>query len=90
MGSSPLADELELDEYGFSLLCPYPGTEMYDPVKFQSVDWEHADEYSNDFWSTPHLTNQQLKDWQHYLTDKFKNKLTWHNRVLSNAARPPR
>ncbi|MBI3596511.1 MAG: B12-binding domain-containing radical SAM protein [Nitrospirae bacterium] len=79
------ADELEMDEYGFSLLCPYPGTQMYDADKYRSVDWEHADEYSNDFWNSNHLANQQLKEWQRYLTEKFKNKLTWHNRVLNNA-----
>jgi anaerobic magnesium-protoporphyrin IX monomethyl ester cyclase len=79
-----LADELELDEYGFSLLCPYPGTQMYDPDKYKTVDWENADEYSNDFWRTEHLTNQQLKQWQHYLTEKYKDRLTWHNKVITS------
>ena len=80
-----LADELDLDEYGFTILCPYPGTEMYDPVAFADVDWEATDEYSNDFWRTRHLTNQQLKDWQARLTQRFEKKLTWHNRVLNAA-----
>jgi radical SAM superfamily enzyme YgiQ (UPF0313 family) len=79
-----LAESLELDEYGFSILCPYPGTEMYDKEKFKNVDWEHADEYSNDFWRTNHLTNQELKDWQKHLTDKFSEKLTWHNRTIGH------
>jgi len=79
-----LADELELDEYGFTILCPYPGTQMYDQAKYESVDWEHADEYSNDFWQSNYLGNQQLKDWQHYLTEKFKKKLTWHNRAIGH------
>ncbi|HLG29226.1 MAG TPA: radical SAM protein, partial [Candidatus Brocadiales bacterium] len=81
-----LADELELDEYGFSLLCPYPGTQMYDAGKYHSIDWEHADEYSNNFWETNHLTNLQLKEWQNYLTDKFKKKLTWHNRAVGHGS----
>jgi radical SAM superfamily enzyme YgiQ (UPF0313 family) len=79
-----LADSLELDEYGFSILCPYPGTQMYDRKKFADVDWENADEYSNDFWRTRYLSNQELKDWQKYLTDKFKEKLTWHNRAIGH------
>ncbi len=78
------AEELELDEYGFSLLCPYPGTQMYDPEKHGKVDWVHADEYSNDFWRTAHFGNQQLKEWQRYLTEKFSRKLTWHNKVLGH------
>ncbi len=77
-----LADELELDEYGFTILCPYPGTQMYDPERYKSVDWENTDEYSNDFWQTYYLSNQQLKEWQHYLTEKFEDKLTWHNKAL--------
>jgi len=79
-----LAESLELDEYGFSILCPYPGTQMYDKDKFHDVNWEDADEYSNNFWKTNHLSNQELKDWQKYLTDKFKEKLTWHNRAIGH------
>lgn len=77
-----LAEELELDEYGFTILCPYPGTQMYDAEKYKSVDWVKADEYSNDFWQTRYFTNQQLKEKQHYLIEKFKKKLTWHNHVI--------
>ena len=79
-----LADELELDEYGFSLLCPYPGTQMYDPDKYRSINWENADEYSNDFWQTKYLSNQRLKEWQRYLAERFRNRLTWHNRVIAD------
>jgi anaerobic magnesium-protoporphyrin IX monomethyl ester cyclase len=79
-----LADELELDEYGFSLLCPYPGTTMYDPMKFKNVDWEQADEYSNDFWNGDALTNAQLKAWQQRLTQRFSKKLTWHSKVVGH------
>ena len=80
------AEELDLDEYGFTILCPYPGTQMYDPVVAHAdVDWEATDEYSNDFWRTRHLTNEQLKAWQQRLTQKFRNKLTWHNVVLADS-----
>src|SRR5688572_9895278 len=56
-----LAEELDLDEYGFTILCPYPGTQMYDKARFAGVDWQATDEYSNDFWRTDHLTNAELK-----------------------------
>lgn len=76
------AEELNLDEYGFSILCPYPGSVMYDPEKFRRVDWEKADEYSNDFWRTRYLTNERLKEWQANLIKKFAERVTWHNKVL--------
>jgi radical SAM superfamily enzyme YgiQ (UPF0313 family) len=78
------ADELDLDEYGFTLLCPYPGTAMYDPVKFKDVDWEQADEYSNDFWNGSALSNAEFKAWQQRLATRFSKKLTWHHRVLGH------
>jgi len=78
------AEELEMDEYGFTILCPYPGTQMYDPSTATSIDWATADEYSNDFWRTNHLTNAELKAWQARLTAKFAEKLTWHNKQLEN------
>jgi anaerobic magnesium-protoporphyrin IX monomethyl ester cyclase len=76
------AEDLELDEYGFTILCPYPGTHMYDSKNHTSVDWENTDEYSNDFWQTKYLSNQKLKEWQYYLTEKFRDKLTWHNKAI--------
>ena len=79
-----LCEELDLDEYGFSLLCPYPGTEMYSQSKFASVNWDKADEYSNDFWRNDHLSNEELKRWQRHLTDRFKHKLTWHNKMVGH------
>ncbi|HDO25180.1 MAG TPA: radical SAM protein, partial [Nitrospirae bacterium] len=77
-----LADELELDEYGFTILCPYPGTQMYDQQEHGSTDWENTDEYSNDFWRSDHLSNSRLKEWQQYLTERYREKLTWHNKTL--------
>ena len=78
------ADELDLDEYGFTILCPYPGTKMYhdNPEKFEHIDWSETDEYVNDFWHTNYLSNEELREWQKRLTKKFNDKLTWHNKVL--------
>lgn len=76
------AEELGLDEYGFTILCPYPGTQMYDPKTAVTIDWSKTDEYSNDFWRTKYLTNDELKAWQQRLTTKFAKNLTWHNKVI--------
>jgi len=66
-----LIDEIEPDVVGFTILCPYPGTHYYDPQLHKNVDWEKADEYSNDFWSTPHFTNIELKAKQAYFKTKY-------------------
>ena len=76
------AEELDLNEYGFTILCPWPGTQMYHPKTYANINWEKTDEYSNDFWRTKYLTNEQLKKWQKRLTERFSNRLTWHNEAL--------
>ena len=66
-----LIDEIKPEVVGFTILCPYPGTNFYDPVKHEGVDWEKADEYSNDFWNTDHFTNIELKSQQAYFKTKY-------------------
>ena len=66
-----LIDEIRPDVVGFTILCPYPGTALYDPAKHQNVDWEKADEYSNNFWHTDHFTNIELKAQQAYFKTKY-------------------
>jgi anaerobic magnesium-protoporphyrin IX monomethyl ester cyclase len=83
-----LGEELGLDEYGFTILCPYPGTTMYDPVKHKDIDWGATDEYGNDFWETPNLTNKQLHEQQHRLVTKFKDNICWHNNLLLEGNNP--
>ena len=78
------AEELDIDEYGFTILCPYPGTQMYalEPSRFKNIKWEETDEYSNTFWKTNYIDNETLRNLQLQLVDKFKNKLTWHNKTV--------
>ena len=80
------AEELEIEEYGFTILCPYPGTTMYEDNKseFKDTDWSNTDEYINDFWYTKYLSNKQLREWQSKLVNKFKNKITWHNKIIED------
>jgi radical SAM superfamily enzyme YgiQ (UPF0313 family) len=75
-------DEIEPDVVGFTILCPYPGTEFYDHEKMKDYNWSVTDEYDNDYWYTEHLTNQDLKNeqarlvakYEHTLCDKLKGK----------------
>lgn len=68
-----LIDEIKPDVVGFTILCPYPGTEFYDHKIHKDVDWSVTDEYGNDFWRSKELTNSQLKNWQHHLTEKYSD-----------------
>jgi anaerobic magnesium-protoporphyrin IX monomethyl ester cyclase len=78
------AEELDLEEYGFTILCPYPGTMMFNenPDKFKDIDWSSTDEYINYFWKTNYVSNERLREWQNRLTKKFMNRITWHNKIL--------
>ena len=77
-------ERIQPDIFGVTITCPYPGTDLYSPEKYSKVDWATTDEYSNDFWSTKYLSNQELKEWQAYLCNKFKGNLSWHNKLLMN------
>lgn len=79
-----LVECLDPEVFGITIVCPYPGTDLYDPARHRSIDWAKTDEYSNDFWATPHLSNADLKGWQKHLTEKFRDRLTWHHKVLEN------
>lgn len=75
-----LVERIRPEVFGVTILCPYPGSDLYDPEKMKGVEWEMTDEYSNDFWSTEHFTNIELKEWQKYLTERFKDRLAWHHK----------
>jgi anaerobic magnesium-protoporphyrin IX monomethyl ester cyclase len=66
-----LIDDIEPDVVGFTILCPYPGTDLYNERMHKNVDWEKADEYSNDFWHTLNFTNIELKAQQAYFKTKY-------------------
>ena len=77
-----LAEEIEPEVFGITILCPYPGTDHHDPVAMRDYDWSRCDEYSNPYWSTPHFSNADLHEIQATLTEKFRASLSWHNRLL--------
>jgi len=69
-----LLDEIKPDVIGFTILCPYPGSDFYSS-KFKDIDWSKTDEYSNTFWCTKNFTNQELKEKQEYFIKKYENIL---------------
>jgi radical SAM superfamily enzyme YgiQ (UPF0313 family) len=81
-----LVEEIHPEVFGITILCPYPGTDHYNPVTMRDYDWESCDEYSNPYWSTPHFTNAELHAVQARLTEKFSEQLAWHNRILRENA----
>jgi anaerobic magnesium-protoporphyrin IX monomethyl ester cyclase len=77
-----LVDEIRPDVFGVTILCPYPGTDFYNPDSMDDYDWTFADEYSNPYWETKHFSNTELKQQQKYLMEKFAATLTWHNKLI--------
>jgi anaerobic magnesium-protoporphyrin IX monomethyl ester cyclase len=77
-----LIRDIDPDIVGFTILCPYPGSDYYEKEKFNNVDWQYADEYSNDFWKTDNFTNTELKKLQEDLSIEFYNKLPYHQREV--------
>lgn len=74
-----LAEKLDANVYGCTILCPYPGTALYSE-KYADVDWSTADEYSNNFYRTQHFSNEELKALQAEFMNKFKDRLVWRQR----------
>ena len=79
-----LIDECDPDVFGICVLCPYPGTTYYRP-EFDLIDWSQVDEYANTFWSTENMTNEELRNEQARLMEKYKNKLATNFRKKSQS-----
>lgn len=83
-----LVEKIEPDVFGVTIICPYPGSDLYDHKKFSEIQWDKTDEYSNDFWETEHFSNKELKNIQNYLVEKFENNLAWHSRLVLEGRKP--
>jgi radical SAM superfamily enzyme YgiQ (UPF0313 family) len=78
--SLKFAEKLDPDIVGCTVLCPFPGTQLYNHEKFGETDWSLQDEYSNTVWSTENFSNEDLKAMQAEFTEKFRNKLCWRQK----------
>jgi anaerobic magnesium-protoporphyrin IX monomethyl ester cyclase len=77
-----LVQRIDPEVFGVTILCPYPGTALYEHDKFKDIAWNETDEYSNDFWETEFFSNAELKGWQDRLAERFEEKLVWHNKEI--------
>ena len=75
-----LATEIDADEYGFTILAPYPNNVIFEPEMLDTLEWDKVDEYGNKTTKTKHLDNDQLHDFQTYLTDKFVAKMCFRQK----------
>jgi len=71
-----LMKSIEADVLGVTILCPYPGSIIYDHNSMKNIPWEDTDEYSNDFWQTSYFLNSKLHALQEDLIKNFHNCLT--------------
>lgn len=80
-----LIDKIDPDYVGFTILCPYPMTQIYEEHKeklhLDKIDWSTMDEYSNPIWFTPMFSNQELHEIQRRLVDKYKDKRVYRHRI---------
>jgi len=77
-----LVERIQPEVFGVTIICPYPGCDLYNSETMRDYDWSKTDEYSNPYWRTKYLTNAELHQWQERLTTRFSHSLAWHNRVL--------
>jgi radical SAM superfamily enzyme YgiQ (UPF0313 family) len=70
-----LIQEVEPDVVGFTILCPYPGSDFYVPEIHTDIDWSVTDEYGNDFWHNNEYDNAGLKRIQAFFLSKYKHLL---------------
>lgn len=75
-----LCDELEPDIVGFTLLAPYPRNEHFNYEEMKDWDWSSFDEYNNNWVKTNTLSNQELKDEQKRLIEKYKKQITFRQK----------
>jgi len=73
-------DILQPDEVGFSVLSPFPSNEYFDYDMMKDWDWSNFDEYNNDWISSPYLTNQEIKQQQQRLINKYKRNITYRQK----------
>ena len=78
-----LCDELQPDIVGFALLAPFPTNEYFNHGTMIDWDWSVFDEYANDWVSTETITNQELKEIQRRLVDKYQKVATFRQKLKS-------
>lgn len=76
----PFIEELDPDVVGFTIYIPVPGSPGYEHNKHGDIDFEKSCEYQNIFTRTKNLSNRDLRYWQKYLVEYFKDKATYRQK----------
>jgi radical SAM superfamily enzyme YgiQ (UPF0313 family) len=82
-----LAEEIEPDMVGMTILMPFPGTYIFNKyVKSENWDWSVCDEYGNPYWKTEAFNNEDLKAIQKTFMEKFRDRLCYRLRQHYNSS----
>jgi radical SAM superfamily enzyme YgiQ (UPF0313 family) len=74
-------DEIDPDIVGFTLLAPYPINEFFNYEEMKDWDWSMIDHYVHNNWAhTKTLSNEDLKEIQKRLTEKYSGKLSFRQK----------
>jgi radical SAM superfamily enzyme YgiQ (UPF0313 family) len=75
-----LARKIDADQYGFSMLCPFPNNVVFKPSMLESLDWSMADEYGNPWTRTESIEHDRLVELQDGLKREFTDKMCFRQR----------
>lgn len=69
-----LARRIQADQYGFSVLCPYPNNIAFKPTMLNTTDWSIMDEYGG-----PHASQSTIEH-QTDMIREFNDKMCYRQR----------
>lgn len=76
----PFIEELDPEVVGFTICIPVPGSPSYRHELHRDIDYESSCEYHNNYTRTNTLSNADLRYWQQYLVDHFREKITYRQK----------
>jgi radical SAM superfamily enzyme YgiQ (UPF0313 family) len=75
-----LAEKIEADQYGFSMLCPFPNNVIFQPWMLDALDWSIADEYIHPWGKTNYIDHDRLVEIQKDLISEFQDRICFRQK----------
>ena len=75
-----LAQKIDADQYGFSMLCPFPNNIIFQPWMLDGLDWSIADEYIHPWGKTEYIEHDRLVEIQKDLISEFQDRMCWRQK----------
>jgi len=75
-----LAEDIDADQYGFSIYDALPNNSLWKDEYLQTRNLEQMDEYNNPWTTTKTLTNEDLQVAQRMLCKEFKGRMCWRQK----------